>query len=48
MYQQDYDQKFRARVIEAINAHDEKVSKNPEILLFRFSMNNYHYEEILA
>ena len=45
---QDDGQKFRARVIEAINAHDEKVANNPELLRFRCSINNDQYEEILA
>ena len=40
MDQQDDGQKFRARVIEAINAYDEKVANNPELLRFRCSINN--------
>ena len=48
MDQQDDGQKFRTRVIEDINAHDEKVANNPELLSFRCSINNNQYEEILA
>ena len=40
MNQQDDGQNFCERVIEAINAHDENVTKNPEIFRFRFSINN--------
>ena len=46
--QQEDGQKFRARIVEAINAHEDKVQKNPELLKFRCSINNDQYEEIMA
>ena len=48
MNKQECAKKFCARVVEAINAHDKKVQNNPELLLFKWSINNDHYEEILA
>ena len=35
MDKQEDGQKFRARVVEAINAHDKEVQKNPELLWFK-------------
>ena len=32
MNEQEDEQKFRARIIEAINQHNEKVKNNPELL----------------
>ena len=48
MDQQEDGQKFRARVVEAINTHDKKVQNNPELMCFQFSINNDQYEEILV
>ncbi len=48
MNNQEDGQKFRARVVEAINSHDNKVKNNPDLLRFRCSINNDQYEEILA
>ena len=45
---QEDGQTFRARIVEAINAHQDKVKDNPELLKFRCSVNNDKYEEILA
>ena len=33
-------QNFRAKIVEAINAHEDKVKTNPELLRFRCSINN--------
>ena len=46
--QQEYGQKFRARLVEAINAHDKKVQNNPKLMRFKCSINNDQYEDILA
>ena len=48
MDQQEDGQKFRARVLEAINYHDKKVQNNPELMRFKCSINNDQYEDILA
>ena len=41
-------QNFRARIVEAINAHEDKVKENPELLRFKCSINNDAFEEIMA
>ena len=46
--QQEDGQKHRAKIVEAINAHEDKVQNNPELLKFRCSINNDEYEEIMA
>ena len=48
MDEQEDGQKFRARIVEAINQHDEKVKNNPELLKFKCSINNDEFEEILS
>ena len=48
MDKQEDGQKFRARVVEAINAHDKKVQNNSELIRFDCSINNDQYEEIMA
>ena len=45
---QEDEQRFRARIIEAINAHEDDVKNNPELLKFKCSVNNDEFEEILA
>ena len=45
---QEDGQRFRARIIEAINLHEDKVKENIELLKFKFTVNNDDYEEILA
>ena len=37
--QQEDGQKFRARIIEAVNAHEDKVQQHPELLKFKCSIN---------
>ena len=41
-------QNFRAKIVEAINAHEDKVKDNPELLRFKCSINNDAFEEIMA
>ena len=41
-------QNFRAKIVEAINAHEDKVKTNPELLRLRCSINNDAFEEIMA
>ena len=40
--EQEDGQKFHARIVEAINAHDDKVKNNPKLPRFRSSINNDH------
>ena len=48
MDKQEDEQKFRAKLVETINAHDKKVHNNPEFLRFKCFIINDQYEEILA
>ena len=48
MEEQEDGQKFRARIVEAINSHEDEVMKNPELLKFKCSINNDQYEEVMA
>ena len=45
--QQEDGQKFRAKIVKTINAHEDKVQSNPELLKFGWSINNDEYEEIM-
>ena len=47
MDQQEDGQKFLARVVKDINAHDKKVQNNPELMRLKYSIKNDQYEEIL-
>ena len=38
--QQEDGKKFRSKIVEAVNAHEDKVQRNPELLRFRFLINN--------
>ena len=46
--QREDGQKFRANIVEAVNAHEDKVQSNPDLLRFRCSINNDEFEEIMA
>ena len=46
--QQEDGQRFRARIVEAVNAHEDDVQNNPDLLKFRCSINNDQYYEIMA
>ena len=46
--QREDGQKFRAKIVEAVNDHEDKVQSNPELLRFRCSINNDEFEEIMA
>ena len=48
MDEQENGQKFRERIVEAINQHDEKVKNNLELIKFKCSINNDEFEEILS
>ena len=48
LHQEEDGQKFRARIIEAVNAHEDKVQQHPELLKFKYSINNDQFEEIMA
>ena len=46
--EQEDGQKFRAKIVEAINKHHKGVQNNPVILRFRCTINDNEFEEIIA
>jgi hypothetical protein len=44
----DNGQRFRARIVEAVEDHRQSISDNPEHIKFRCSINNDQYEEVMA
>ena len=48
MEEQEDGQKFRARIVEAMNSHEDEVIRNPDLLKFKCSINNDQYEEVMA
>jgi hypothetical protein len=45
---QDDGQCFRARIVEAVEDHQQRVTDNPKHIQFQCSVYNYQYEEIMA
>ena len=45
---QDDGQQHRARIVELITQHEDKVTSNPSLIKFKCSLNNDEYEEILS
>ena len=41
-------EKFRAKIIEAIKTHDNKLETDPERMKYRCSVNEEEYEEIMS
>ena len=48
MDKQEDGQRFRARIVQALEEHDDKLENNADRIKFKVSINNDEYEEILT
>ena len=46
--QQEAGHEFRVRIVEAINAHEDKMKNNPELPRFKSSINNDQLKEVMV
>ena len=48
MDKQEDGQRFRARIVQALEEHNDKLENNVDGIKFKVSINNDKYEEILT